>query len=534
MCVSSTSLSLSINGNLHGYFKGKRGLRQGDPMSLYLFTLVMEVHTRILNYSASLASNFRFHPKCEKQNIINLCFADDLFIFSHGDTRSAKIILDSINAFKDMSGLVPSMPKSNVFFCNVSDQIKQTILEIMPFEEGSLPVRYLGVPLISTQLLYKDCNVLLERMEKRITDWRNKSLSFARRLQLVRKVLSSLHFYWVLVFILQQRLVHDLECKMRRFLWSQGDLVKGKAKVAWKLLCVPQYEGGLGIRRISDFNKALMTKHVWSLLNRRESLWVKWIYSYRLKERNFWDIPIQQNCSCGWRKILQRRNHIWTLIGDGQSSSLWFEKWAEICPINNYVSPREINRAGFTLGSKVADLVDDGIWKWHVAWLDLFHVLISLPSIHPRPNVFDSLIWKDSDGIDRVFSLNVVWDTLRFRQETVAWHKVVWSQVRHLAQMHQISGKWEDICCWLLPRANSNSAKSVIGKLLVVATAYFIWQEWNRRLFSNDIRKIEQIRDIVAANVRLKLVTLRFKNSSQVGRFVEAWNLPRELVIYDT
>lgn len=118
-CVSSASFSLSINGHLHRYFKGKRGLRQGDPMSPYLFTLVMEVLTLILHRRVRESVGFTFHRDCAKLNIINLCFADDLFLFAHGDAISAKVVMDSLEEFRGMPGLVPSLPKSTVYFCNV-------------------------------------------------------------------------------------------------------------------------------------------------------------------------------------------------------------------------------------------------------------------------------------------------------------------------------------------------------------------------------------------------------------------------------
>ncbi|XP_021984667.1 uncharacterized protein LOC110880453 [Helianthus annuus] len=120
-CVSSSTFSLAINGNLFGYFKGKRGLRQGDPMSPYLFTLVMEVLTLLLQKQVSVSNEFRFHNKCERQRIINLCFADDLFMFARGDQNSAIVIMNAMKEFKMMSGLVPSLTKSTVFFGNVSD-----------------------------------------------------------------------------------------------------------------------------------------------------------------------------------------------------------------------------------------------------------------------------------------------------------------------------------------------------------------------------------------------------------------------------
>ncbi|XP_021992554.1 uncharacterized protein LOC110889344 [Helianthus annuus] len=177
-CVTTVSYSVSVNGELHGYFSGKRGLRQGDPMSPYLFTLIMEVLSLMLQKMA-LNPAFKFHSHCSKQKIINVSFADDLFVFVNGDTGSVKLVQKVLEKFTSVSGLVPSLPKSTVFFCNVPSQVKAEILSLLPFREGELLVCYLGVPLISTKLSFRDCWVLVERMERKVDNWMSKLLSFA-------------------------------------------------------------------------------------------------------------------------------------------------------------------------------------------------------------------------------------------------------------------------------------------------------------------------------------------------------------------
>lgn len=153
--------------------------------------------------------------------------------------------------------------------------VKVSILNIMPFEAGILLIKYLGVPLISYHLLYKDSRIIVERVQKWIGDWKNKSLSFAGRLQLVLSVISSMHWYWASVFILPNRIIQDIDQLMRGFLWCHRDMKRGKEKVAWESLCLPRFEGGLGVRNLEKFNTALITTHTWNILAHKESMWVR-------------------------------------------------------------------------------------------------------------------------------------------------------------------------------------------------------------------------------------------------------------------
>ncbi|GJX93279.1 sodium/hydrogen exchanger 6, partial [Tanacetum coccineum] len=139
---------------------------------------------------------------------------DDLFLFAHGHPTPVLVIMDALDEFKQVSRLVPSIPKSTAFFYNVPNAIKASILNSMPFAEGTLPVR-------------------------------NKFVSLAGRLHLIRSVLSSMHIYWASVFILPTRIVHDLEQLMQGFLWCQGEMKKGKVKVSRASVCLPKLEGGL-------------------------------------------------------------------------------------------------------------------------------------------------------------------------------------------------------------------------------------------------------------------------------------------------
>ncbi|KAL0444981.1 UNVERIFIED_CONTAM: LINE-1 reverse transcriptase [Sesamum latifolium] len=104
-CVTTPSFSVCLNGSPHGYFRGARGLRQGDPMSPYLFVLVMEVLTLLLRQIIDQDGGFSYHWKCEEMQLCQLGFADDLLLFSKADTSSVHIFKRALAVFADLSGL---------------------------------------------------------------------------------------------------------------------------------------------------------------------------------------------------------------------------------------------------------------------------------------------------------------------------------------------------------------------------------------------------------------------------------------------
>nr|GEX26132.1 hypothetical protein [Tanacetum cinerariifolium]GEX28658.1 hypothetical protein [Tanacetum cinerariifolium] len=96
--------------------------------------------------------DFKYHHGCKELKLVNLCFADVLMIFCHGDTTSAGLIKEALREFSEVSGLFPNLNKITLFFGCLNHIEKENINNVMQFKEGSLPAKYLRVPLITKRL----------------------------------------------------------------------------------------------------------------------------------------------------------------------------------------------------------------------------------------------------------------------------------------------------------------------------------------------------------------------------------------------
>ncbi|XP_070002585.1 uncharacterized protein [Nicotiana sylvestris] len=131
-CVTTVSYSLLINGGLTTKFQEKKGLMQGDPMSPYLFVLVMEYLDRSLKTLESIP-DFNYHPMCSKKNITHICFADDLILCCGADKLSISLLMSRFQHFSKVSGLKANIEKSALYIAGVPKEFKEGIIAEMQF-----------------------------------------------------------------------------------------------------------------------------------------------------------------------------------------------------------------------------------------------------------------------------------------------------------------------------------------------------------------------------------------------------------------
>ncbi|XP_010541224.1 PREDICTED: uncharacterized protein LOC104814739 [Tarenaya hassleriana] len=253
-CITTPTFSISFNGESTGFFEGKRGLRQGDPLSPHLFVLVMDVLSRLLD-RAVVEGRLMLPPKCRSPMVSHLCFADDILVFSTSSPASLAGILRLFEAFHSTSGMGLNKQKIKLFVDGDDAQGGNLLAENLGVSFAHLPVRYLGLPLSATKLGHRECANLQDIIRSRMCSWTSRHLSFAGRLQLIKSVIFSVINFWASAFVLPTNCVTEIERMCGAFLWSGAANTAKGAKVSWRNVCQPKEKGGLGLRRLSDWNK---------------------------------------------------------------------------------------------------------------------------------------------------------------------------------------------------------------------------------------------------------------------------------------
>jgi hypothetical protein len=464
--VTTVSYKFNIHGRQTEFMKAKRGLRQGDPISPLLFVIVMEYLHRKLQ-TLSQIPDFNFHSKCEKLEIIHLSFADDLLIFTRGDAKSVDLVMAKLQDFSLSTGLVVNPSKCKVYYGGVEEHVKVCIRQSTSFADGSLPFRYLGVPLTSKKLSIHHYMPLVDRIVDRIRNWSAKLLSYAGRLQLIKSVIFAVTNYWMQCLPLPKTVLHKINAICRSFLWSGGTVITRKAPVAWDHVCTPKANGGLNLLSLEEWNKANLAKLLWNIHSKADSLWIKWIHCYYVKNDQLMTMVVPQSCSWIWKAILHQRASLVQVPG-----------W-------DCLHGKNITRKVYKSLRTTYPVVD---WK----------VMIYGNIARPRA-VF--IFWLACHGRlptkDRLRKFGVSVDvTCCFctKEETLnhlffgchdfklIWHKVLlWMQIAH-APLY-----WNEELLWLARVCRGKGWQAQLLKGAAAETIYTLWNYRNEFCFGNRV-----------------------------------------------
>ncbi|CAJ2652147.1 unnamed protein product [Trifolium pratense] len=421
--LNSAHVSISINGAQHGYFKCRRGVRQGDPLSPLLFCLAEEVLSRgisklVIDGKVDLIKSSR------NTYIPSHClYADDIMVFCRGKLSCIQAFKNLFTEYANCSGQIINVSKSTLYSGGISQVRLAHIANLIGFNIGSLPFIYLGVPIFKGKPKTRYFYPIADRIKSKLSAWKASLLSIAGRVQLVKSVIQSMLVYSISVYSWPVSILKSIETWTRNFIWS-GDINQKKlVTVSWKRVCLPPDEGGLGLRSLISINEATNLKLCWALLNSNED-WAVILRSRVIRGHHAINHHIYSSLWSSIKAELStiKDNSCWK-VGSGQQINLWYDAW---CGIPLAQSLNIQHNVVTWLPQKVSEIILNQQWHIPSVLNLLFPNLRSMVQhiILPVEITSDQLCWNESPS-GQIF-MKQAYEFKRRRCTSKHWAKSIW------------------------------------------------------------------------------------------------------------
>ncbi|GJX53515.1 RNA-directed DNA polymerase, eukaryota, reverse transcriptase zinc-binding domain protein, partial [Tanacetum coccineum] len=343
-CLSSSRGSILVNGSPTSEFQFHKGLKQGDPLSPFLFILVMES----LHLSFQKVVNAGLFKGVVLDNSLqnsHLFYADDIVFVGKWCDSNINTIVHVLDCFFRASGLRINMHKSMI----MGVAVENTKVTLAATNIGCMilkaPFNYLGVKVggRTSRISFWDesTNKLLSRLSK----WKMKTLSIGGRLTLLKSVLGSLPIYYMSMFKVPLQVLKKMESIRSHFFNGVELNNKKMSLIKWDNVLASKENEGLGISSFFALNRALIFKWVWRFCTQKSSLWTRVITAiYGLDGKlqcsqkacyssNWMDIV--REVSRLHKKGMDLLGFIKKKVGNGENTLFWEESWKDDIPFKS-------------------------------------------------------------------------------------------------------------------------------------------------------------------------------------------------------
>lgn len=246
--ISSSSVAVLFNGGALEESHPMRGIRQGDPLSPYLFIMCMEVLRLMIKDKCDSKLWDLVKASRGRLAFSHLLFADDLILFGKADKKNYTSIKEALDSFCELSRQKVNNGKSRVYFSpNISEKRREELCSCLDLHSTPNLGKYLGFSLKLSGTTNQEFDFVIERAQGRLSGWKSHLLSFAGRVVLTQLVLSAIPVYVMQGTMLPTKTLEAIDRVSRNFVWRSSVEKRKLHTVSWAKITRPKKEGGLGL-----------------------------------------------------------------------------------------------------------------------------------------------------------------------------------------------------------------------------------------------------------------------------------------------
>jgi hypothetical protein len=253
----TASSSFLVNGMLGKRILHCRGVRQGDPLSPMLFLLAMEPLHRLFQKAQDLGLLDSLSASCDTFRMSP--YADAAATFVNPTEKDMKTAIEIMHIFESASGLKANMSKTECFPIQCAST-NLHFLDQFNLRISHFPCRYLGLPLHFRKPTREMIEPFIQKIGNRLLGWQRGLFSYPGRELLVKSVLSAMPTFFLTAFKMPKWAFAKVDRIRRSFLWkgkSPGFVRGGHCLINWQTCLRPRKWGGLGIKDLEKFSRAL-------------------------------------------------------------------------------------------------------------------------------------------------------------------------------------------------------------------------------------------------------------------------------------
>ncbi|XP_058784431.1 uncharacterized protein LOC131659235 [Vicia villosa] len=377
LLIFNSKISLLVNGSPTKEFFVHKGLRKGDPLSLFLFVLVAEGLTGLVKQSIHVGElqKFTLSDSC---SVDILQFADDTLIMGEGNRKHVRALKAVLRAFEIVSGLGINFHKSKLIGINSNDHFLDAVSHFLSCKREESSFHFLGIPIGCNPRKESSWNPIVDKMKCRLEGWTNRFLNLGGRITLLKSVLSSLAIFTMSFYKIPSRVVKMFTSIQNKFLWGGVEEKRNIHWVKWSDVNIPFEEGGLGVKNIKLFNFAFLCKWRWRILEGSNSLW------YNVLKSRYGDLTsiicddgrgskVSSNCSFWWKDLVKVGSSSFNdpiidkcrfKVHNGFSTPFWESSWLDERPLREEFSVIFDKSCLKKVSVAAMGGWEEGRWKW--------------------------------------------------------------------------------------------------------------------------------------------------------------------------